>query len=261
MTETFIELVPRDAPSLLVTMAELEHSDVPFDGYNIPELIGKQQHYLSPEEMCALRRDGRIHHEKKLVVHLRTRDRTRGATLDRLRLAARSRIDMALLVSGDACEGAYDSGVRTKNVLRVCDPVPLPLGVVADIYRHDWKQCHEKQDAIRVGIVDALFTQPIFDPSLFDEIHAYTDALVPREKVFAGITWIGSERSRRYWNEKNSVPLSLLPKGASDAEIKANSLAKSADVLQRARELGSSIYIMLMRNTVCELRSLLLLAE
>ena len=261
MPETFIELVPRCDASLRQSMAELEASGIPFDGYNIPEIVTGNQSFLRPEDLLKLKSNGAISEEKKLVLHLRTREHSAEETLDRLQLIARYNVAIALLVTGDPTLQEQGRCTHAHDVLAACsDHPPLPLGVAADIYQPQWGRWQQKKPFLGTT-AQSVFTQPIFHPSLLEDIALHTkDALQP-EQVYVGITWITTDRSRRYWHERNAVPLTHLPQGGSDAEISGNSIAQAADVLRAAKQQQHSIYIMLMRSTIAQLERVISLSE
>ena len=182
MSETFLELVPKSAISLRQSMTELEASGLPFDGYNLPELRRKDQQFLQPEELMQMRLEGSISEKKQLTLHLRTRERSVQETIDRLRLATRSGVDLALLVTGDPLAEADSFCMHAQNVLPMLSKTPLKIAVGADLYQPHWGRWGQKIDAIHSGIVDAVFTQPIFDPSVFHDIDERTRDLLPRER-------------------------------------------------------------------------------
>ncbi len=260
MPETFIELVPRCDNSLHQSMAELESCAIPFDGYNIPEIIRKGQSYLLPEDVLKLRSEGKISPQKQLALHLRTRERTIQQTLDRIALAARHNVNIALLVTGDPIKQQEPCTHAHEVITAQTDAFPLRIGVAADIYQPHWGRWNRKIPAIG-KTVDAVFTQPIFSPSVLHEIDQRTNNLLRPDQIYAGITWITTERSRRYWHEQNHVPLDHLPNGNTDAEITQNSIAQAADVLRAIRQQGYSAYIMLMHSTVAQLQSIISTSE
>lgn len=242
-------------------MAELEASGIPFDGYNIPELVTGNQTFLRPEDVLQLQSNDGITEDKKLVLHLRTRERSAKENLDRLQLIARHTVAMALLITGDPTPREQGHCTHAHTVLAACNgEPPLPLGVAADIYQPHWGRWQQKKPFLGTT-VQGVFTQPIFNPALLEDVAFHTkDALRP-EQVYAGITWMTTERSRRYWHERNGVPLSHLPQGNSDAEISMNSIAQAADVLRAAKQQQHSIYIMFMRSTIAQLERIVSLSE
>lgn len=260
--ETFIELVPRCAASLQSSMEELERSETPFDGYNIPELVGSGRSFLRPEDLMQLRSDGRISVQKKLALHLRTRERTVEETSERISLVARHGVNIALLVTGDPVPPIVDRCTHAHDVIS-SSPLqkpPMHIAVAADIYRPDWGRWNQKVSAIG-KTVDAVFTQPIFDGDTLEEVGRRTHHLLRPDSVFAGITWITTDRGRRYWHEQNGVPENHLPGGTSDADITRNSIGQAADVLRAIRQQGYSTYIMPMRGTLLQLQRILSLSE
>lgn len=261
MSETFIEIVPRCEASLCQSMAELEVSGIPYDGYNIPELIRKGSSYLLPEDVLKLRIEGKISPQKQLALHLRTRERTVQQTLDRICLVASHKVNIALLVTGDSLQQQEEQCTHAHEVIdSLTDQRPIRIGVTADIYQPNWGRWEQKIQAIG-KTVDTVFTQPVFSVSALDDIDQRTRELLRPDQMYAGITWITNERSRRYWHEQNHVPLDHLPRGSSDAEIAHNSISQAADVLREVRQQGYSIYIMLMRNTISQLQRVMALSE
>lgn len=260
MPETFIELIPRCDTSLQQSMTELEASGIPFDGYNIPELIRKGQTYLSPEDIFRLRSEGKISSQKQLAVHLRSRERTVRQTLDRLCHAAGNNVNIALLVTGDPLEEETQCTHAHEVICSDIQSEPMRIGVAADIYQPDWGRWDKKIPAIG-KTVDAVFTQPIFSASVLDDIDRRTRSLMKPDQLYAGITWITTERSRRYWQEQNHVPPSHLPQGDGDGQIIQNSIAQAADVLRAVKQQGYSTYIMLMHSTMAQLECIFSLSE
>lgn len=241
-------------------MAELEASDIPFDGYNIPELRRRGWQYLQPEEVMQMRREEKISLQKQLALHLRTRERTVQQTLDRLHLAARHNVNIALLITGDPLQQEEQCTHAHEVIIADIHRFPMRIGVAADIYQPHWGRWEKKIPAIG-QTVDAVFTQPIFSASVLDEIDQRTHDFLRADQVYAGITWVTTERSNRYWHEQNHVPLHHLPRGSSDAEITQNSIAQAADVLRAIKQQGYSAYIMLMRNTITQLQRVISLSE
>lgn len=260
MTEIFIELVPRCEGSLRQSMTELEASGIPFDGYNIPELRRRGRHYLQPEEVMRMRREEKISLQKQLALHLRTREKTVQQTLDRLHLAARHHVNIALLITGDSLPQEERCTHAHEVICADIQGLPMRIGVGADIYQPDWGRWEKKVLAIG-KTVDAVFTQPIFSASVLDEIDQRTHGLLEPSQIYAGVTWLTAERSRRYWHKKNHVPLGHLPPGESDGEITRSSIAQAADVLREVRLRGYSTYIMLMQGTVMQLQQIFSLSE
>lgn len=261
MQQTFLELVPRCQPSLRQSMNELEALDISFDGYNIPELVTGTRAFLTPEEILQIQSQDSFARNKKLILHLRTRKHSVQHTLDRLQLIAQHRVSMALLVTGDPAEHEQGPCTHAHDVVAACEHgSPLPLAVAADVYQPDWGRWQHKKPFLGTAI-HSVFTQPIFHTSFFEDIASHTkDALQP-EQVHIGITWMTTERTRRYWHERNSVPLGHLPKGNSEAEIRKNSIAQAVDILRSAKQQQYSIYIMFMRNTIQQLQQVLEKAE
>lgn len=261
MREIFIELVPRSTAALRQSMTELEATEVPFQGYNIPELISAGQSFLRPEDVLQLRTDGVITPGKQLALHLRTRERSVQETVDRMLLAARNGVDIALLVTGDPVQGNEHHCTHAHEVIAsYIPPSSMRVAVAADVYQENWGRWNKKTPAIG-KTVDAVFTQPIFRPSALDAVRQRTQHLLKTNHVYTGIAWMTNERSRRYWHERNGVPLDHLPQGKTDAEIECNSIAQATDVLRAATQQGYSIYIMLMRNTVAQLQNIISQAE
>lgn len=260
MSETFIEIVPRCEASLCQSMAELEVSGIPFDGYNIPELIRKGSSYLLPEDVLKLREEGKISPQKQLALHLRTRERTVQQTVDRVCLVARHKVNIALLVTGDPLKQEEQCTHAHEVIHSQAGQWPIRIGIAADIYQPNWGRWEQKIRAIG-KTVDAVFTQPVFSVSALDDIEQRTRELLRPDQMYTGITWITNERSRRYWHEQNHVPLDHLPRGSSDAEITHNSIAQAADVLRAVKQQGYSIYIMLMRSTIAQLECMISLSE
>jgi 5,10-methylenetetrahydrofolate reductase len=262
MPETFIELVPRCEASLRQSMTALEASDVPFDGYNIPEVVRQGQSYLHTEDVLRLRSEGKFGGGKLLAVHLRTRGRSVAETVERVQLAARSDADIALLVTGDSTNPTENTCVHAHDVLAAQTNVPpLCIGVAADIYRPAWGRWSEKIPAIRRNIARAVFTQPIFHASMLEDIERHTQNLLSRSSVYVGITWISNERNRRYWHERNAVPTDHLPRGKDEATISRNSIVQAIDVVRAVRQQGYSLYVMLMRGTIAQLERVFSSAE
>lgn len=260
MSETFIELVPRSQASLQESMKELETSGLPFDGYNIPEFVRANGTYLSPEQIMKLRSAEGINPAKQLAIHMRTRDTSVTDTISRLESAAAHAVNTILLVTGDPTN-ASNGCTHAHDVLDAMTKSPLGLAVAADLYQENWGRWENKIPALKRGVATAVFTQPIFHPSMLDAVHARINDLVPAKKVYAGITWMTSHASRRYWHEKNNVPLAHLASGLLDSHVTYNSMKQAADVLRTARQQGVSTYIMLMRGTIRQLEIIMNMSE
>ena len=192
---------------------------------------------------------------------MRTRERSVEQTITRLQLATRSGVNTALLITGDPIGETKQTCTHAHKVLPVLPETSLTIAVAVDLYQPNWGRWKHKVDAIREGIVDAVFTQPIFDSSVFQDIEERTHHLLSRENIYAGIAWMGTERSRKYWQEKNGVPPDHLPRGNSAAEISRNSLMQTAEVLRTAKQEGYSVYIMPMQGTRAELERIFSMAE
>lgn len=260
MSETFIELVPRSEVSLQESMKELEASGLPFDGYNIPEFVRANGTYLSPEQIMKLRSEEGINPTKKLAIHMRTRDASVAQTIGRLESAAAHAVNTILLVTGDSTSTS-NGCTHAHDVLDTMTKSPLGLAVAADLYRENWGRWERKIPALKRGIATSVFTQPIFHPSMLDAVRFTINEVVPSEKIYAGITWMTSHASRRYWHEKNNVPLAHLAGGLLDSHVTYNSMKQAADVLRTARQQGLSTYIMLMRGTVRQLEIIMNMSE
>ncbi len=260
MSETFIELVPRSEASLQESMKELEASGLPFDGYNIPEFVRTNGTYLSPEHIMKLRSAESINPQKQLAIHMRTRERSTHKTVERLKIAAAHNVNKVLLVTGDPSKECLGN-TQAHEVLNAIDQSPLRLAVAADIYRENWGRWESKIPALKRGIATSVFTQPIFHPSMLDAVQSTTKDLVAAKRVYAGITWMTSHASRRYWHEKNNVPLAHLASGLLDSHVTYNSMKQAADVLRTAKQQGLSTYIMLMRGTVRQLEIVMNMSE
>lgn len=241
-------------------MTDLESSGIPFDGYNIPELIRKGQSYLLPEDVLKLRAEGKISPQKQLALHLRTRERTVQQTLDRVCLVARHNVNIALLVTGDPIKQAERCTYAHEVIAAHTNPLLIRIGVAADIYQPNWGRWEKKIQTVGKTI-DAVFTQPIFNVSVLDDIDQRTRDLLRPDQMYAGVTWITTERGRRYWHEQNHVPLNHLPNGSTDAEITQNSIAQAADMLRAIRQQRYSVYIMLMYSTVAQLQRIISKSE
>ncbi len=260
MSETFIELVPRSEASLQASMKELEASGIAFDGYNIPEFVRANGTYLSPEQIMKLRFIESINPNKQLAIHMRTRDASVTDTISRLESAAAHAVNTILLVTGDPAKKS-NGCTHAHDVLDAMAESPLGLAVAADLYQKNWGRWENKIPALRRGIATSVFTQPIFHPSMLDVVRSTINDLVRPEKVYAGITWMTSHASRRYWHEKNNVPLAHLAGGVLDSHITHNSMKQAADVLRATRQQGLSTYIMLMRGTVRQLEIIMNMSE
>lgn len=258
MQETFIELVPRSAESLQEDMRQVEAMGISFQGYNLPELKRQKSSFLSPEEMMHMR----LSPTKKLALHLCTQERAVTENIERIRLMAVNGVDITLLVTGDAFDPGKEPATCAHDVLDGIEkPVEnIEIAVGADLYMNQWGRWGRKTDAIQRGIVGSTFTQPIFHPQTLDSLCKNTRDF-PKEKVYAGITWITSAKSREYWHTMNSVPLKFLPSGEADDTIRSNSISQSADMLRLIRQQGLSQYVMLMRGALEELQQIFSLSE
>lgn len=256
--KTSIELVPRTREQLLQEIQDIARMGIPHDGFNLPELRRKRATFLSPEELMALRAEGMLAPEKELTLHLRTCDLPIDATLLRLRDAAQSSVTRALLITGDHIDGKERRGVFAHELLphltKTRDPA---IGVGLDPYQPKFGRWSQKIDAIRQGVVDSVFTQPLFHPSQLDHVLDRTKDILQLSNVFIGITWVTSAKGREYWHRQNSVPFPLLPQGEADDTIRKNSIAQAIDLLQASSSSGCSRYLMLMQGTIEELRYVL----
>lgn len=263
MSTSYIELVPRSADSLEREIAQIDALGIPCDGFNLPELRSPSNPFLTTEEMMALRRNGRISPEKDLVLHMRTREKSAAETIARMTRAFEHGVTSALLVTGDAHAGDASLPTHTHDVLSSIQTKIAggTIAIAADLYHDRWGRWTDKIPAIDRGIIDAVFTQPIFHVDTLDDVGGCTERSFSREKIFAGITWITTGKSRAYWRDRNAVPETLLPTGESDATIRQNSLAQAADVLRASRVEGYSTYTMLMRGTMEDLHAIFSMAE
>lgn len=207
-----------------------------------------------------LRSQGKISSQKQLAVHLRTRERTVGQTLDRLCLAARNNVNIALLITGDPTDQEAQCTHAHEVIYSDIQLQPMRIGVAADLYQPNWGRWEKKVPAIG-KTVDAVFTQPIFHGSILGDIDRRTSGLLRPDQIYAGVTWITTERNRRYWHEQNHVPFDHLPQGNSDAEIVQNSIMQAADTLRAVKQQGYSTYMMLMRSTIAQLERIISLSE
>lgn len=256
--KTSIELVPRTQKQLLQEMQDVTLMDIPHDGFNFPELRRKKGVFLSPEELMALRREGLLAPEKELTLHLRTCDLPIDATLLRLRDATRSSVTRALLITGDYIDGMERHGIFAHELLpHLTESNDLAIGVGLDPYQQGFGRWPQKMDAIRRGVVESAFTQPLFHPSQLDGILDQTNGMIMPSNIFIGITWVTSTKGRDYWHRQNAVPLSLLPRGEASDTIRQNSIAQAIDVLRAANTAKFSVYIMMMNGTLHELRHVL----
>lgn len=262
MQETFIELVPRSVQSLQENMRQVEAMNISFQGYNFPELKRHNSIFLSPEEMMCMRSNDQVSPAKKLALHLRTQERNVAENIKRIQCMAMHGVDIALLVTGDAFDPGKEPATCAHNVLDGMDtPIEnIEIAVGADLYMNQWGRWERKLQAIKKGIVDSTFTQPIFHPQTLASLSENTGDF-PLEKVYAGITWMANAKSREYWHTVNNVPLDLLPCGESDDTIRHNSVSQSADILRFARQQGFSQYVMLMRGKLEELQQIFSLSE
>ncbi len=261
MQETFIELVPRAADSLQGEMAALEQRDIAFDGFNLPELKRKTGTFLTPEELMTLHAAGRLSPEKKLALHLRTQERSVGANIERIQTLAAAGVDIALLVTGDAFDPGQEPATCAHQVLDAIDcPMGINIAAGADLYMPEWGRWGKKQPAIKRGVVDSAFTQPVFHPEVLGSLGKQSEPF-SKEALYAGITWVTSAKSRDYWRTTNQVPEKHLPSGESDDVIRRNSIAQAAEIFRLAKQEGYSTYIMLMRGTLADLEEIFKLSE
>lgn len=256
--KTSIELVPRTREQLLQEMEDIAQMDIPYDGFNLPELRRKKGVFLSPEELMAMRTEGMLAPEKELTLHLRTSDLPIDATLLRLRDATRSSVTRALLITGDPIDGGERHGILAHELLpHLTEINDLAIGVGLDPYQPGFGRWPQKMDAIRRGVVNSIFTQPLFHPSQLDQVLDQTNDVIMPSHVFIGISWVTSTKGRDYWHRQNAVPLSLLPQGEANDTIRQNSIAQAINVLRAANTAKCSVYVMMMNGTLQELKHLL----
>lgn len=197
-TRVSIELVPRDAESLQRELQQVQEGFPSVATVNIPDLL---RFPLRSWEGCVLARERFPH----AVPHIRAIDLDPARPLpmgDALRGAG---IDEVLVVSGDPPQemnrrvfphGAVEVIRRFKKELP-----GVTVYAALDPYRAGFRQeLAYVQRKLEAG-ADGFFTQPFFDLRLME----LWSELLQGQTVFWGVSPVMSERSRAYWETRNSA--------------------------------------------------------
>ena len=191
------EVVPRDAQSLK-TQLDFVKQHLPFvDTINVPDLLRlpirswASGEYVPRDQYC-------------FIPHLRAIDFDLKKT--RLeQLIHDFELDTVLLVSGDPPPDMshliYDTRLLDMIAkVRIAFP-KITIFAALDPYRSSAKK--ERDYALKkldVG-ADYLMSQPFFDIRLLEVF----SELIPKEKVYWGISPIVTDKSRAYWEKMNQV--------------------------------------------------------
>jgi methylenetetrahydrofolate reductase (NADPH) len=236
-----IELVPRDARSLLAQVDEALRLGTRVAITNLPDLLRFDLRSWEAAA-CAREHAGLAGRELTTVPHLRA-------------------MDVDLELPWPPAERCRAAGIRDVVVIQGDPPEDMrhavtgatSLEVIAKLRREhpDWT-IYAALDPYRQGIAperdyalrklaagaDGFFTQPFFDLRLMG---AWRD-LLPRVPIFWGVTSVTSTRSMRYWTARNRA---VFPAGFEPTLAWHRRFA--ADALRFAEEHDTDLYFMPIR--------------
>jgi len=235
MSETVIELVPRNREVLERDLRLVREQFPGISAINIPDLL---QFELRSWDACAIVQQ----HVPRSIPHLRAIDFDLRAAWPCLETIRQVGCPALLAISGDPPQDMLHRTFRTPvtdfiaRLKRELPDVKIYAGL--DPYRSGIK---EELDYVRAKLqagADGLFTQPFFDLR-FMEIWA---DLLDGIDVYWGIAPVLTEKSQAYWENKNNA---YFPPGFAPTLEWNREFARQA--LAFAARRGASSYIMPIR--------------
>ncbi len=234
-----VELVPRTLESLTAELHELRALWPGITSVNLPDL---DHLALTSCQSCAVSEAQGLNR----IPHLRASRLDAGHLTPLLRDLDRLGVHEVLVVQGDPPKDGRavypTTTLELIRALRAANP-DLTVHAALDPYRQSLQdeQLYALQK-VEAGAA-SLFTQPLFDTRLMEVF----GEMLPGVPIYWGITNVVSERSRRYWIERNRA---VFP--ASFTPTLEWCTAFARDAVQHAQETGSHLYFMPIRTSLRE---------
>jgi methylenetetrahydrofolate reductase (NADPH) len=242
-----LELVPRTLEALKIDMESVLKTNYKLDRINIPDI--KRLDWRSWEAAELLLDMGVMP-----IPHFRSQDFDAGEVVDVVRPLINKGIQEILIVSGDPFEGQLKKGLTPIEMLGElkAEFPELKLFAGLDPYRTSWmdelKYCKEK---LAAGF-DALFSQPFFCEDL---MNSWLKHFEPGQ-IYAGFAPVTSEKSIKYWQNVNKVPLL----DGFDTSLIGNSKLANR-LIKNVAQKGQGCYLMPIRVKASEFLNSLLDVE
>lgn len=228
-----LELVPRTLEALRTDIESVLKTNFKLDRINVPDI--KRLDWRSWEAAELLLDMGVMP-----IPHFRSQDFDAGEVIETVRPLVLKGIKEILIVSGDPFEGQEKKGLTPIEMLRElkAEFPELKLFAGLDPYRTSWTEelAYSKQK-LAAGF-DALFSQPFFCEDL---MNSWLKHFKPGQ-LFAGFAPVTSEKSIRYWQNVNKVPLL----DEFDTSLEANSKLANR-LIENVTARGQGCYLMPIR--------------
>lgn len=228
-----LELVPRTLEALKTEIESVLKTNFALDRINVPDI--KRLDWRSWEAAELLLDMGVMP-----IPHFRSQDFDVGEVIETVRPLVLKGIKEILIVSGDPFQGQEKKGLTPIEMLmELKTEFPnLKLFAGLDPYRTSWAEelAYSKQK-LAAGF-DALFSQPFFCEDL---MNSWLKHFKPGQ-IFAGFAPVTSEKSIKYWQNFNKVPLL----DEFDTSLEANSKLANR-LIEIVIAKGQGCYLMPIR--------------
>lgn len=233
-----IELVPRDAQTIVSQLTYIKQHFPAVDSVNFPDLL---RYEMRSWECCSFSKPYYDH----LIPHLRAIDVNLADPQPLFAVLRENQVREVLVVAGDPPQDMSKRVYPTTSLelIKKCKAKMPGLKVYAgvDPYRSSLRgEMETIKRKIDAG-ADGFFTQPFFDMR-FMEIYS---EFLQGQVVFWGISPVTSEKSLLYWETKNNM---VFPKKFSPTLRWNVEFARAA--LKFCRDTHQNIYFMPIRNDV-----------
>lgn len=206
MTRISLELVPRDAASLTEELQAVRDHFPNIETVNVPDLL---RYELRSWDACGAVRAL----VPNTIPHIRAIDVDPSKPLQMADALIQNRIGEVVVVAGDAPQDMsrrvwHTTSVEVIRMFREQLP-EIKVYAAIDPYRTAMsREFRYAEQKLRAG-AHGFFTQPFFDIRLLSLYHDMLDGM----NVFWGFAPVLGEKSRSYWETKNSVvfPKNFVP--------------------------------------------------